>query len=177
MLSNPRVEAKSTARKRILYIPRIEADVELNARFLRSQGETRLQPLGSTKPLAFRFATAALLETLVFDDDGTVIEPTLEEDEVEIKVKASAINSRDVTASAGTIDDHNLGNECAGIILRTGSRVKEFEVGDRVVTRRPGQGAHRTTVRNPTSLCHKIGTCSFTVALRFLSCWQRHTTP
>ncbi|TKY87080.1 hypothetical protein EX895_003757 [Sporisorium graminicola] len=80
-----------------------------------------------------------------------------------MKVVASALNFRDVAASMGIIDDFELGDECAGIVLRTGSAVDPscFKSGDRVVALRPGQGCHQSRVRNPASLCWKLGEMDF----------------
>lgn len=56
----------------------------------------------------------------------------------------------------GIIEDFKLGDECAGIVTNVGSAVTGFKVGDRIVALRPGQGAHRTLVRNPASWCYKL---------------------
>ncbi|KAL9034350.1 MAG: hypothetical protein Q9214_007084, partial [Letrouitia sp. 1 TL-2023] len=59
--------------------------------------------------------------------------------------------------------------ECAGIVTRTGRNVKtaDFQQGDRVLVCRPGQGAHRSIVRNPAILCHQIGAMDFVSATSF----------
>lgn len=81
-------------------------------------------------------------------------------------MKASAINFRDIAASMGIIDDYRLGDECAGLVVRKGSKVldQDFAIGDRVVAWRPGQGAHRTLVRNPAPLCFRLGEMPFAAA-------------
>jgi NADPH:quinone reductase-like Zn-dependent oxidoreductase len=59
-----------------------------------------------------------------------------------------------------------LGDECAGVIVRKGKKVgdDDFRLGDRVMAWTPGRGAHRRVVRNPASLCHRLGDTSFEVA-------------
>lgn len=158
-------EDEVAVREGVLYIPRAESDDELNARLpINSRGNTKLRTLGSDQPMALKVGKVGLLETLCFSHDEAVTGFDLAEHEVEIEVKASSISCRDVGAAVGLVDVHKLGDECAGFILRTGSKVSEFEVGDRVVAWRPGQGAHRTIVRNPASLCFKLGTLPFTIA-------------
>ena len=165
ILTNPLTEDEFVAIDGTLYIPRIKADADLNDKLpVNSQGPTDLQPLNSEQPLALQIAKVGLLETLAFCKDDTINGTNLAEDEVEIEVKASAINPRDVAASVGTIDDCKLGDECAGIVLRIGCKVVDFSIGDRVIAWRPGQGAHRTIVRNPASLCHHIGAVPFAMA-------------
>lgn len=58
------------------------------------------------------------------------------------------------------------GDECAGVVVRKGNRIGDdsFRLGDRVMAWRPGQGAHRKVVRNPASLCQRLGDVSFEVA-------------
>ena len=165
IISKPLGEEEFASRNGVLYIPRVEADDVLNAKlFANSERKTNLHPWGCAPLLSLKIGSPGLLETLVFSSDDKIMQSALADDEVEIEVKASAISSRDVAAASGQIDDHNLGDECAGIILRTGSRVKEFAAGDRVVAWRPGQGAHANIVRNPASLCHKIGSLPFATA-------------
>src|SRR4029077_10227435 len=124
--------------------------------------EPRLEPLGTPRtraPLALRIGKVGLLETLYFGEDTEITDNEVGDNEVEIETKASAINFRDIAASMGIIEDFKLGDECAGEVLRVGSKVYKasFDVGDRVVTWKPGQGAHRTIVRNSGSLCYKLG--------------------
>ena len=160
-------EDEITERGGTLHIPKVEADDTLNAKLPNTAfGGPRLERFGQDRPLALKIGKVGLLETLVFGDDEQLIDSTLQEDELEIEVKASAINFRDIAASMGIIEDHRLGDECAGIVVAKGKKVDDsaFQVGDRVVAWRPGQGAHRTIVRNPASLCYKLGPMPFGVA-------------
>ncbi|KAK8013161.1 lovastatin nonaketide synthase [Apiospora marii] len=140
-----------------LFIPKVEADDERNVKLPNGPGqETALRRFGEQGPLSLAIGKVGLLETLHFVEDSEFIDGTLGEDELEIEVKASAINFRDIAASMGIIDDHRLGDECAGIVTAVGSTVRDFSIGDRVVAWRPGQGAHRSFVRNPASLCYRL---------------------
>ena len=165
---DPKFEEDELAdRDGTLFIPRIEADDTLNSKLPNgAQRKTRIQPLKQGRPLSLRIGKAGLLETLAFGEDEEIIDGCLGTHEVEIQVKASAVNFRDVAASMGIIDDYSLGDECAGFVIGKGSLVSDsdFMIGDRVVAWRPGQGAHRTVVRNPASLCYKLGGMSFVTA-------------
>ena len=165
---DPKVkEDEITERNGMLFIPRIEADDTLNSKLPNGfSGEPRLEQFGQERPLALKIGKVGLLETLIFDDDEKLIDSSLKEDEVEIEVKASAINFRDIAASMGIIEDDKLGDECSGIVIRKGDKVDDsaFQVGDHVVAWRPGQGSHCSIVRNPASLCYKLGDMSFGIA-------------
>ncbi|KAI9042421.1 putative LovB-like polyketide synthase [Aspergillus affinis] len=160
-------ENEIAERDGILYIPRVVAHDQLNARIPNGVGsEATIQPLYQpNRPLALRIGRPGLLETLAFADDTEILNEPLGPNDLEIEVKASAINFRDIAASMGIIDDFKLGDECAGIVLRKGSDVSgAFSIGDRVVAWRPGQGAHRTVVRNPACLCYRLGEIPFSIA-------------
>ena len=164
------IEDEVAERDGILFIPRLEADDSLNAKLpANAQNEPKLLPFGQGQPLALKIGKVGLLETLAFGVDEDIVDTELADDEVEIEVRASAINFRDVAASIGIIDDYRLGDECSGIVLRTGSKVDRtaFQIGDRVAAWRPGQGAHRSIVRNPASLCYKFDTMPFAIAAAF----------
>lgn len=64
--------------------------------------------------------------------------------EVLVKVMAAAVNSLEIlqlTGNVRLIQDYSmpltLGNECSGIVEKTGNNVKDFRAGDRVYTRLP----------------------------------------
>ncbi|KAJ6164002.1 hypothetical protein N7470_002674 [Penicillium chermesinum] len=70
------------------------------------------------------------------------------DDEVEVEVKASPINFKDVLVALGQVTDNYLGNEFAGVIRKVGAGVKDFAPGDRVTGL--GVGTFRTYVRHKT---------------------------
>lgn len=157
-------EDEISERDGTVFIPRVEADDNLNSKLPNgANSEPTLQTLDQDRPLSLKIGKVGLLETLVFSDDEAIMDSDVQDDEIEIAVKASAINFRDIAASMGIIDDYRLGDECAGIVIRKGSKVQDsaFQVGDHVVAWRPGQGAHCTIVRNPAALCYKLGSMSF----------------
>ena len=163
-------EDEFAVRNGSLCIPRVEADDSLN-RKLHNGGNRRprLEPFKQERNLALKIGKVGLLDTLVFDDDEDVVGSEIGDEDIEIEVKASALNFRDLAASIGIIDDYRLGDECSGNVTRTGRKVKnaDFRPGDRVLAFRPGQGAHRSIIRNPALLCHKIGSMNFVTATTF----------
>ena len=170
ILNGPFSEDEFAVQNGSLCIPRVEADDSLNKK-LPDGGNRRprLEPFKQDRNLALKIGKVGLLDTLVFDDDEDVIGSEIGDEDVEIEVKASALNFRDLAASIGIIDDYRLGDECSGTVTRTGLKVKDadFRPGDRVLAVRPGQGAHRSVIRNPALLCHKIGSMDFVTATSF----------
>ncbi|KAK5987499.1 Hybrid PKS-NRPS synthetase pynA [Cladobotryum mycophilum] len=160
LLDSRIAEDEITERNGVMYIPRIEADDDRNSKLRNGPNqESHLEPLGTPaerNPLALRIGKVGLLETLYFGEDTITMDTQLGENEIEIETKASAVNFRDVAASMGIIEDFRLGDECSGIVTKVGAAVKGFKAGDRAVALRPGQGAHKTIVRNPASWCYKI---------------------
>lgn len=170
ILTGRLTEDEIAVRNGLLSIPRVEVDDSLN-RKLPNGGhrQPRLEPFKQGRNLALKIGKVGLLDTLVFEDDEDTNGSRIGDDDVEVEVKASALNFRDLAASIGIIDDYRLGDECSGIITRTGRNVDkaDFRPGDRVLACMPGQGAHRTIVRNPALLCHKIGSMDFVTATSF----------
>ncbi|KAK7959033.1 lovastatin nonaketide synthase [Apiospora aurea] len=164
-------EDELAERDGMLFVPRIQIDTERNMKLPGSANrENRLEPFrGQGRSLALKIGKVGLLDTLAFDDDEDVADPTLQDDEVEIEVRASALNFRDIAASIGIIDDYRLGDEAAGVVTRVGRNVDpaEFQAGDRVMHTRPGQGAHRALVRAHKAYCQKIGDMDFVTAASF----------
>ncbi len=68
------------------------------------------------------------------------------DDEVEVSIKASALNFRDIMLSMGLLSNdaingglfgRTMGLECAGIVTATGKSVKDINVGDKVMATAP----------------------------------------
>lgn len=88
-----------------------------------------------------------LLDTLHFvRDDGQLAAP-LADDELELDIKSTGLNFRDIMASMGLVPTTGLGQEASGIVLRAGHRAAaSFKPGDRVSTLSVG-GTHATKTR------------------------------
>lgn len=157
---NQRVqEDELTERSGTVFIPRVEIDETLNSKWShRSFPSAKPQLFNQDHPLSLTVGKMGSLDTLIFDDDLDILLSTLSKNEVEIKVQASGISSNDIAAVKGTANKRKLGDVCAGVVIRVGEHV-DFTVlqpGDRVVAVRPGQGAHRTIVRNPACWTYKL---------------------
>ena len=68
--------------------------------------------------------------------------PIPKDDQVIIQVAAASLNFRDVMVALGALPEemvtqghmqNSLGIECAGTVIKTGSKVQDFESGDRVI--------------------------------------------
>ncbi len=89
--------------------------------------------------LSLRIGKIGLLETLHFVDEDEAAAEALADDEVEVRVKASALNFHDLAVALGIIQDYKMGSECAGIVTRVGAGVQADDAlrpGDRVVAYR-----------------------------------------
>lgn len=171
VLNEVNSEDELAERNQVLQVPRAAVDDARNSKlpFIGNR-QVRLAPFKqANRPLALKIGKTGLLDTLAFDDDDDIEDSELADDHLEVEVRASALNFRDVAAAIGIIEDHRLGDEAAGVVVRAGKNVspEDFKPGDRVIAFRPGQGAHRTLVRNPAILCHKIGDMSFETATSF----------
>ena len=170
VLDRQLTEDEFADREGILHIPKVEQDDSRNAKLpFNARGEQRIEPFQQDRPLALKIGKVGLLDSLAFADDEEILDGELGDDDVEIEVRASALNFRDVAASLGIIDDYKLGDECAGIVRHVGRFVDPtaFKPGDRVVAWRPGQGAHASIVRNPAVFCHKLRDMSFGTATAY----------
>ncbi|KAG8528377.1 putative Hybrid PKS-NRPS biosynthetic cluster [Bacidia gigantensis] len=153
-----------------LLIPKLEPDTARNSKLpSNNRGEARFELFDQERPLSLKIGKVGLLDTLAFTEDTSILDNVLGADEIEMDVKASAINFRDIAASMGIIDDFRLGDECAGVIRRIGSAVDtlSFKEEDHVVCWRPGQGAHSSVLRSPADVCHKIPNMTFANAASF----------
>lgn len=110
--------------------------------------------IGTDEALRLTVGKPGLLDTLHFVDDDREL-TDLADHEVEIEVKATGINFRDIMAAMGFIPMTVLGLEGSGIVTRTGSLASsQFKHGDRVSFL--GLGAHATKCRTDSRLAVKI---------------------
>ncbi|KAL2006666.1 hypothetical protein VTN00DRAFT_9334 [Thermoascus crustaceus] len=118
-------------------VPRLMEDGEVN-RFLSLQEDVQLpcqlEPFHQPdRVLRLVVGQSKTLQDLHFVEDNSLQRP-LAKDEVEIDVRASGVNFRDVMILLGQLDDE-LRGECSGIVVDVGEKVKEkFTKGDRVWT-------------------------------------------
>ncbi|KAI1288683.1 hypothetical protein F5Y03DRAFT_80798 [Xylaria venustula] len=112
--------------------------------------ENLVQP---KRPLKLTIGTPGMLDTLHFVDDDVPFQP-LPDGDVEIEVKACAMNFLDIMIAMGQIQHPDLGYEATGIISRVGANVTKFKPGDRVIYM--GLGAMRTAIRCSEAYAHAL---------------------
>lgn len=132
--SDTQLENERVERGGVLMIPRLVKDETLNSHGslpVPQEVEPQLfhQP---GRPLKAEIQTPGLLDSIYFIDDES-ISSTLADGEVEVAVKASGLNFRDVMTALGQIAQYPLGIECAGVITSIGRGVRSVSVGDHVI--------------------------------------------
>lgn len=140
-----------------IHVSRVVEDqvlnTELHGRNRYSKKSAARLSLKDAGALKLTVENPGLLDSLCYEPDDTVDTP-LAEDEVEITVKATSLNFRDVVTVMGQMPGLHLGWDAAGIVRRIGSVVSSFSIGDRVVMLNPG--ALRTIHRAKASYCALI---------------------
>ncbi|KAI1345755.1 hypothetical protein F5Y01DRAFT_320442 [Xylaria sp. FL0043] len=139
-----------------LCIPRYVPEPVLNRSLSlkESSATPEIEDLVQPKrPLKLTIGVPGMLDTLHFVDDDTPFQP-LPDDEVEIEVKACAMNFLDIMIAMGQIQHPDLGYEATGVIRHVGAKVTEFRPGDRVIYM--GLGAMRTYIRSPECCVHAL---------------------
>ncbi|MCJ1283861.1 hypothetical protein MMC26_003192 [Xylographa opegraphella] len=119
-----------------LCIPRIVEACDINhhvfSKTVLQEAERRTFGQEPERPLSLSIRSPGSLDSLEFIDDTDYLHP-LGPDEIEIKVRASGLNFKDVLVALGQVGDDHIGQECAGIVSRIGTDV-DFKIGDRVVS-------------------------------------------
>lgn len=103
-------------------------------------------------PLRLAIGKPGQLDAVRFQLDDALEAPLLP-DEIEIQVKVSALNFRDVMSIMGLIPSPTLGIEASGIVRRIGSAVSHLQVSDRVAL--VGNDAHASIMRGKASHAFK----------------------
>ncbi|KAK4446921.1 reducing polyketide synthase rads1 [Podospora aff. communis PSN243] len=135
-----------------------EADEQVRNHLLDSARVASLPTGGDHVPLRLSIGRPGLLNTLQFvpEETGTALAP-LDDDEVELEVRASGINFRDIMGSMGLLAVTGIGQEASGVVVRTGRLGAErgLKPGDRVSTLTAG-GTHATRIRCDYRVAQKI---------------------
>lgn len=140
-----------------LFVPRVVDDAEMN-KFVHQETQPSstpdIQPYNQPgRPLKIAIETPGALDTIYFTDDLAVGTP-LPEYEVEIEIKATSMNFKDIMISMGQLSSKYLGVECAGTISAVGNKVTDLAVGDRVCAM--SEGAYATYTRCLGTSAQKI---------------------
>lgn len=132
---------------------------DLVARHL--ENSTRIVPLAQQEiPLRLTIGRPGLLDTLHFVKNEHVLGP-LGDEEVEIEVKATGLNFKDVMAAMGLVRMSVLGLEASGVVVQAGEKAaRRFKPGDRVAVFATGSFA-TTTRANHQAVASIPNTMSF----------------
>ncbi|KAI9046007.1 polyketide synthase module [Aspergillus affinis] len=141
----------------ILHIPRLVASPSVNKDISsRTAGwHTKVQSFKCGVPLQLDSANSNLLRGFKFIEDELAHQP-LAADEMEVQVKCSGVNFRDVLIAVGQLNSPHTGFECSGVVTRTGEACKRFRVGDSVALLNQGCFSSFIRVRE-TGAVVKIG--------------------
>ena len=150
------IEREYMERKGDIFVPRVVEDPDASRWAIRQDGKAdlELQDFEQVdRPLSLTIESPGLLDTLYFEDDKSATTP-LPDDHVEIRVKATGVNFRDVMYAVGQISSEHFGGECSGTIAAMGRSVSGFEIGDRVCAL--SSGGYGTFARCSSHLVAKI---------------------
>ncbi|KAH8691225.1 hypothetical protein BGW36DRAFT_438769 [Talaromyces proteolyticus] len=140
LLSRPRIEDLEWSERRgQWFVPRLVED-KATTEFVSSHsraGQTAVPQMEffhqEDRPLSLATRDTGSLQGLYFSD-SLVHNAPMGEDELEIEVKASGVNFRDIMVSLNQMPDENVA-ECAGVVTKVGQKLrKTFSEGDRVYT-------------------------------------------
>lgn len=139
-----------------LCIGRVAEATSLNWQLHHAMGHRhpKLQSYGSrlNRVLTLKIGTPGLLETLCFDDEFN--ENPLGPADVEIEVKVVGGSLRDALVVTGQASSSVLGQECSGVVTRSGPQ-SGYRAGDKVATCTKS-GAYKSLVRVDASAVMKV---------------------
>lgn len=140
----------------LLAVPRVVQSARLN-KFIHSRTTTQNPEQcafrkDTTRNLKLNVGTPGLLETLGFVDDISLFQP-IASDEIEVEVKATGVNFRDVLIALGQMKSEFFGSDCAGVVTQAGHE-SDYRVGDRVTS--IVLGSYQTRARCKAAAARKI---------------------
>lgn len=148
------VDLEYREKRGIVEIPRIIYEPQLNASIAAELGHsvhTREPFFQRARRFHLEVETPGLLDSLHFVED-TEIKSELPDNFVELEVKSSGINFRDIMVATGQLDLDDLGSECSGIITAVGSGVRHLQPGHSVFGW--ASNAFARTLRCPAGSLH-----------------------
>ena len=137
-------------------IPRIVSQMTVNRKILSANSQPFPEPQTFRqygRPLVMGIGTPGLLDTIYFVEDDRM-DSALPDDQVEIEVKATGLNFKDVMMAMGQVEVEELGLECAGIVTSRGKSINHISIGDRVSCF--AFGAFSTKYRSDAILVQKV---------------------
>jgi SAM-dependent methyltransferase len=134
-------DSEFVERRGVLHIKRAIEDIESNS-FLIARTDLAALPsrrerwVQENRQLRLKITKSESNGPHVWEDNHA-ISRSLKRSEIEIRVLASNINATDINIVNGSITGHRPGQECAGVVTRTGIHVEHLSVGDRVLAWSP----------------------------------------
>ncbi|KAJ5628253.1 type I iterative polyketide synthase [Penicillium lividum] len=131
--AQPSKDFEFKAKSAELLVPRVSEDNAANA-FVHNETHEKTittQPfIQSNRRFNLQIASPGSLDTMYFTDD--IPEP-LADDDIEIEVKATGLNFKDIVVTMGQLAQPYIGIECSGIVTSVGKKVQHLQVGQRVM--------------------------------------------
>ena len=140
-----------------ILVPRVSQDDDTDQFVFKETHDnaTAVQPyIQPGRRFKIEVGAAGQLDTLYFADDKEIQETPLANDEVEIEVKATGVNFKDVVVTMGQLAQPFIGIECSGIVSSVGKDVKGLRVGQRVMAM--PEGAYSTYARSRATSAYPI---------------------
>lgn len=124
------------SRGNMVFVPRVERVQAIDSALRTYEAKGEPQPVSFTgcgRPLKLTIKTPGLLDTFRWVEDELYY-TELQEDWVEIEVKAVGLNFKDVLVALGSLNERKLGVDASGVVTRVGKAVTGLKAGDRVMT-------------------------------------------
>lgn len=144
----------------VIQIPRVVEAPHINKLLCSETHGPIPEPLNidkegakSVEPMELCFS-AGRLDSFFFGPDPSSRHRPLREDEIEVSVRATGINFKDILVALNRVIDDHIGQEFAGQVTRVGSALTAFSPGDRVCG--IANGTFRSLVRAPGICTMKI---------------------
>lgn len=143
-------ESEFVERSGILYISRLEPDVELNRAVEEDSTGRDLESVsfhGSSRRIKLHADRIGSLDALQYHEIVERSSGLLDDDTVEIEVVAAGVNFKDVALALGLIpgNEFRLGSEGSGIVTRVAPNVTTIKTGQRVAFFETGSFSNRIT--------------------------------
>ncbi|KAI9716040.1 MAG: Type I Iterative PKS [Chrysothrix sp. TS-e1954] len=153
---NTTSESEYMERNGVIFVPRVVQDTNTEQniqKMMQNPVPEEQEYTQDCRPVSLKMGTPGLLDTFYFAENDK-LDRSLGPNDVEILVKASSLNFRDVLAALKKVPYPYDGLDCAGLVQAVGSRVSDFAVGDRVCGL--VAGAFATVTRSSASCVAKI---------------------
>ncbi|KAF2758829.1 polyketide synthase [Pseudovirgaria hyperparasitica] len=150
----PVEDLEFVAKDGALFVQRVEEDNLMNQFVSNENGATILEKQSfeqADRRLKMQIGSYGALDSIHWVDDIPV---ALGDGDVEIEVKASGVNFKDIVVCMGQLSQPYIGVECSGIISAVGKNVTSVRIGQRVMAQ--VEGAYSTYARCPATSVHPI---------------------